>query len=183
MGELADRLDRVIVQETSPDGRITATQTHRSEVTLQFGRGAYRRYTEAMLEGQLAGLARAVRASCQRSFYETLSAVTGQSITAGEAERELDGAERRLYEAQRALCVEITSPGGWITAETQGLDHWRIRIENGALRALSEEEFVAEATVGLRDLLAAHRDRDRELRDEILDLRLPKGGRDDQQGY
>src|SRR5262249_25283838 len=132
MGELADRLDRVIVQETSPDGRITATQAHRNQITLQFRPGAYRRYDEPMLEGQLIGLARAVRTSCRRSFYETVSEVTGRSITADEAERELDGRNRRFREAQQALRVGVSSPGGWITGETQGLDHWHIRIKNGA---------------------------------------------------
>lgn len=183
MGELADRLDRVVVEETSPDGGIVATQIHRNQITLQFRRGAYRRYNEAALENQLAALARAVRINCQRSFYETISAVTGQSMTVGEAERDLDGPDRRFREAQRALRVAATSPGGWITAETQGLDNWRVHIKRGALRALAEEEFVAEATAGLRDLLRAHRDRDRELRDEFFDLKLPKGRADDRQRY
>jgi hypothetical protein len=181
MGELADRLDRVIVQETSPDGGITATQAHRNQITLQFRPGAYRRYDEPTLAGQLAELARAVRTSCRRSFYETVSEVTGRSITAGEAERELDGRDRRFRDAQRALHVGVRSPGGWIIGETQGLDHWRVRIRNGALRTLSEREFVAEATAGLGSLLGAYRDRDRQLRDEFFDLKLPGGGRNGRQ--
>jgi hypothetical protein len=183
MGELVDRLNRVIIQEYSPDGGITAIQQHQNQVTLEFRSGAYRRYSEAGLEAQLAALADAVRISCQRSFYETISDFTGRSITAREAAQQLDGADRRLHEAQRELRVEVTSPGGWITGETQGLDRWQIRIRDGALRTLSEEEFVAEATAGLRDLLGVYRDRDRDLRDEFLDLRLPKGDRDDRRRY
>lgn len=182
MGELADRLDRVIVQETSPDGRITATQAHQNQITLQFLPGAYWRYDEPMLEDQLTALARAVRSSCRRTFYEAVSEVTGRSTTAEEAERELDGRTRRFHEAQQALQIRAGSPDGWIAAETQGLDRWHIRIKKGALRRLSEERFVAEAMAALGELLAAFRDRDRELRDEIFDLKLPVGGQNDRQG-
>jgi hypothetical protein len=174
MGELADRLDRVVVRETSPDGRIIATQVHRNQITLQFLPGAYWRYDESMLEGQLTALARAVRSSCQRTFYETVSEVTGLSVTAAEAERELDGHDRRFREAQRELQVRAGSPGDWITVEIQGLDRWHIRIKKGALRRLSEERFVAEAMAVLGELLAAYRDRDRELREEFFDLKPPK---------
>jgi hypothetical protein len=176
MGELSDRLDRVVVRETSPDGRITATQVHRSQITLQFLPGAYWRYDESMLEGQLTELAHSVRSSCRRTFYEAVSEVTGWSVTANETERELDGQTRRFREAQQALQVRVSSPGDWIIAEIQGLDRWHIRIKKGALRRLSEEQFIAEAMAALGELLAEFRDRDRELRDEFFDLKLPAGG-------
>lgn len=175
MGELADRLNSLVVRETSSDGNITVTREHRNHITLGFRPGAYRSYDETTLAGQLGELARAVRGRCQRSYYETVSDVTGQPVTAGEAERELDGRGRRFREAQRALHIEMASSDGWITVETEGLDHWRVRIRNGALRALSEQEFVAQGTAALGLLLNAYRDRDRELRDEFFDLKLPDG--------
>ena len=126
-----------------------------------------------MLESQLTELAHAVRSSCRRAFYEAVSEVTGWSVTAEEAERELDDRDRRFREAQQALRVAVSSPGGWVIVETQGLDHWHIRIKKGALRRLDEQDFVAETMAGLGELLATFRDRDRELRDEFFDLKLP----------
>jgi len=49
VGELADRLDSIVIRETSPDGQIMATQTNRNQVSLVFAPGAYRRYDEQML--------------------------------------------------------------------------------------------------------------------------------------
>lgn len=182
MGELADRLDRAVVRETSPDGRITATQAHRNQITLEFLPGAYWRYDEPALEGQLTALAHAVRSSCRRTFYEAVSEVTGLSTSGAEAQRELDGRTRRYLEAQQALRIRVSSPGDWITAETHGLDRWHIRIKKGALRRLAEEDFVAEAMAALGELLAVFRDRDRELRDEFFDLKLPVEGQDERHG-
>ncbi|MEV6843653.1 hypothetical protein [Actinoplanes sp. NPDC051411] len=176
MGELADRLERLTVRETSPDGQIAATRD-RNQVTLRFHEGAYRSYTESALAGQLGDLARSVRAGCQRGYYEVIGDVTGQPVSAGEVERELDGRERRFYEAQRALRVETSSVNGWITVETEGLDQWRVRIRDGALRALSEEQFISEGVAALGRLLTAYHDRDRELRDEFFDLKLPEGSK------
>lgn len=110
-----------------------------------------------------------------------MSEVTGRSVTAELAERELDGRDRRFHQAQRAVRAGGVSPGAWIAAETQGLDHWRIRIKGGALRALSEHEFMAGATAVLERVLAAYRGRDRGLRDEFFDLKLPEEGRNGRQ--
>jgi hypothetical protein len=62
MGESADRLDRLVVRESSPDGGITATQTNRNQITLEFRRGGVSAALTilAAVTGLLAGIASTV---------------------------------------------------------------------------------------------------------------------------
>ena len=175
MGELADRLDRMVIRETSPDGQIMATQTNRSQVVLVIHPGAYRAYDEQMLASELTELARKMRARCRSGYYEAVSAVTGECVTGEEPEP--SSRYEAFRRARQSLQVQATSPNGWITAVTVGLDRWRISIRHGALDALSLDQFIADALSVLRELLTEHADRVHELRDQHFDLNLPEGTR------
>jgi hypothetical protein len=171
MGIMADRLDSMVVTANSPDGQVTATVSKREQVDIEFRRGAYRRYDERTLEHQLARMATLAWIGYRRGYFEALSAANGETIRGDE--EEWDANRRRFQQARAAVVAEGASPTGWIRAEATGLTHWRVRIEDGALTQLTEDEFRSEARGTVAALLMDYDEKMLALKDEFFDLNLP----------
>ena len=161
MGVLSERLDTLQVRVCSPNGRLTAELNGRTDVRVTFAPGAYRRYHERTLEGDLAGLAALLLAARTRSYYQALSEAFGTPMH-GEPPA-LSLRDREYEAARKDLTVEGRSRDGRVRIATRGLQSWSVRISDGSLRSLGEEEFgcrlteaagalIGQQTAGIRDL-------------------------------
>src|SRR5215475_3896211 len=128
MGVLADRLDDMQVQATSPDGHISGLLRNRSEVFIAFRPGSYVQYDEHRLQEQLGALARLLWAGRTREYYAAIS------------ER-----DRAYRSARDELVAEGMSADGLVYIGVRGMRTWAVRIADGALRSLREQDFTERA--------------------------------------
>jgi hypothetical protein len=143
MGILADRLDAMQVQAMSPDGHIGGVLRNRTEVFIAFRPGSYDHYVESALEAQLTALAQLLWVGRTREYYAALSEAFGETIT-GESpaigERDIS-----YRSARDDLIAEGTSADGAVYIGVRGMRTWAVRIADGALGSLTEDEFAARA--------------------------------------
>lgn len=155
------------VQATSPDNMITGELRDRTEVYLSFAPGSYRQYRTASLEEQLAGLARRLWVGRMRKYYEAMSEAFGETITKEpppEGQRDAD-----FHAARDELVAEGHSADGRIHVAVRGMRHWTVRIADGTVRRLTEEQFAAGVRDAARELISDQFAKIRELKREIYD--------------
>src|SRR5215475_2811586 len=140
MGVLADRLDDMQVQATSPDGHISGLLRNRSEVFIAFRPGSYVQYDEHRLQEQLSALARLLWAGRTREYYAALSEAFGDAITAESPA--ISERDRAYRSARDELVAEGMSADGLVYIGVRGMRTWAVRIADGALGSLREEEFT-----------------------------------------
>ncbi len=161
MGELADRLARIVIRANSPDGNIAAEVRGADDIRVQFGRDGYRSYGEEGLGHQLSQLATIAWARYHRDYVEIVDAFLVNPV-------ESDSDEDREYKARLDQLVSHgTSRQGLIEIRSRALVRWDITITPGALQRLGEQDFLDELRGGLTSVLAEHRMRMVLLRDEI----------------
>ena len=163
MGVLADRLDRMRIRVTSPNGKITAELYDRTAVRLSFAPGSYRWYSERTMERQLAGLGRVLWANRMKGYYQALSEAFGATVT-----RESTPVTQRdlAYAAARdTLVAEGRSPDGQIRITVRGMREWTIRITDGTLDALPERRFAAGVEQAASELILDQFAKVRQLKD------------------
>lgn len=172
MGELADRLDRMIVEATSPDGKITSRVRGQGEtIEVAFRPGAYDRYHESGLADQLARLATLTFVRYRRDEQEIVDAALALPVTDDKFEF---GSERRRYiEAVKQLVAVGASADEQIEITSRCLVTWEVSIADGALDRWSEREFVAALVGAVDRLLLRYKAQVFALKDEIYDLGYP----------
>jgi hypothetical protein len=171
MGELADRLDRMIVEATSPDGKITSRVRGQGEtIDVAFQPGAYDRYRESDLADQLARLATLTFVRYRRDEQEIVDAAFALPVD----DRFEFGSERRRYiEAVKQLVAVGASDDGRINITSRCLVTWEVSVADGALDRWSEREFVAALVGAVHRLLLRYKAQVFALKDEIYDLGYP----------
>lgn len=150
MGVLSDRLDGLQARVSSPNGKVAAELNGRADVRITFAPRAYLRYDEAGLAADLTKVATLLMAARTRLYYEAVSEafempVRGESPALSPRDREYDAARDELL-------VEGRSGDGRIRVTARGLRSWRVRIMEGTLARLTEQQFsdgVAEAAGAL----------------------------------
>ncbi|MGH3389976.1 MAG: hypothetical protein ACRDOO_13990 [Actinomadura sp.] len=167
MGVLSDRLDSMRVRVPSPDGMITGELRNRMEVRLSFASGSYRQYDIPTLERQLVGLARRLWAGRTRKFYEALSEAFGETVT-GES-RPVSPRDVAFHAARDELVVQGRSADGRVRVATRGMQRWRVKITDGTLRTLSEEEFSVRVSEAAAALIREQLEKVRELKQQFYD--------------
>ncbi|MGH3524437.1 MAG: hypothetical protein ACRDU4_16830, partial [Mycobacterium sp.] len=130
MGELADRLDALVVNATSLDRQITAAFGRRgTQIGVAFRTGAYRRYTEAELAPQLAQLGTLTFVRFKRDCDETVERFCPNVLQDDGIEY---GPETRQYRQRlEQIAVSAKSPDASITLETRALDRLTVVIAPG----------------------------------------------------
>lgn len=151
MEGLSDRLDRMRVVASSPDGAVTAELRGRADVHLTFVPGRYRTYDEAMMEQQLTGLAQRLWARRMREYYAAVSEALGETIT--KESPPLSPRDVKFHEARGDLVAVGESADGRIHLRLRGMRSWTVQIKNGTVRALSEDEFAARVREAARLLI------------------------------
>jgi hypothetical protein len=169
MGELADRLELISVRASSPDGGIEGTVRGRLQVDVRFAPGAYRRYTDSALGHQLAQLGAVLWSRYRREYTETVAAVRAADNLVVDD----DPQDVAFRERMEALVVQGTSAQGWISLRSRALVHWEVEVGAGAIRQLSEEEFLAELSGVIADIPRDWQGKLIILTDEIYDIGVP----------
>lgn len=166
MGRIADRLDAMTIKANSPDGTIRSTLVGRSQLSLEFTSGGYERRDERELEHQLAKLATLTWTAYFRGYTEV---VTSEGMTVMAApEDEWNSHDRRYQEELREVEGRGESKNGHVKARTLALLRWQVRIKDGAVRKLSEPEFVNEALTAAGRAIKDYRVKSTQLRKEFF---------------
>ena len=170
----------VFATAVSPDGRIQARISESGEVELSFGPGVYRRYEESALSHQLERLGQLSWIAYDRARTEELRVALGRTVEEfAEDLRRPKDKQRQRYDADlAAIEAEGVSPSGWLRIKARGVLRWRVEIERGALRALTEHEFLAELETALRTLLAGRETQITLIKARHYDLGIPRAWRD-----
>lgn len=168
MGEFADLLARVSVRAESPDGQIAGRVSGAPEVEIHFRAGAYPRLSERELGHQLGRLA-AVLWSRYRREYDRVA----ELYRDGEPARYEQAEDVIFRERRAALTVRGRSTRGWLEAESRALVRWQVTVAAGALRALTEPEFLAELDSAVIDVLRDWQHRVIVLAEEIYGIGVP----------
>lgn len=162
MGVLADRLDSMRIRVASPNKMVVAELCHRTEVRLSFASGAYQRSYERGLEEQLAGLARVMWAARMKGYYQAVSEAFGEEVT-GEP-LPVGRRDQEYLQARDQLVAVGRSRDGRVQLAVRGMRTWTVRIADGSLRALSEDEFTASVGEAAGALIRDQFDKIRQLK-------------------
>jgi len=148
MIDVAGRLAAMRIVATAPNGMVTAELTGRHDLRLTFVDSYYYRTEERELERQLEGLCRLLWAGRAREFAELVASSGGRVVDVDESRDPRDTEYDRCLEEMR---VQGASADGRITiAGWAGMRQWEVRISDGTLRVLTEEEFAAAAAQAAR---------------------------------
>lgn len=155
MGIMADRLNKMVVTVSSPDGQIEGVLRDRDAVSVEFRVGTYRRYQERTLEYQLARLATLLWTGYQRGYNDAVAAATGRPVQDG---RHLWDARRRAFrDAQAATVAEGMSVGERVFITNTGMLSWQVVIKDGTIAAVDEKEFAVECVSAFDRLMMDYR--------------------------
>jgi hypothetical protein len=155
MGEVAERLARLTVTGTSPDGNISARTLAGELVELVLRPGAYERYTEPGLAHQLARTATLLYIGHEREAQRVVRDAGLHRPT--DPAQAHDEAQRRFLRALQTLSATGSGPHESVTFEINGMAHWRCQIEPGILQWLPERDFLTEVSVAAAELLRQSR--------------------------
>lgn len=162
MGVLSDRLDAMEIVVTSPSGGVQARLTGRTQVSIAFAAGSYRRYTEEKLAGALVHVARLLWAARTREYYAARSAAAGELIVGESPAR--TPSDHAFERDRTRLVAEGASADQRVRVSVRGMQDWTIRITAGTVRALTEDQFAACVAEAADDLIA----------DQLAKIRLLK---------
>lgn len=168
MGEFAELLERLTVRADSPDGRIVGVVQGRMQVEIRFADGAYRSYDELGLGHQLSQLAAVLWSRYRREYDEVTDLYRGGAPAPYEQPEEGVFRERRA-----ALVARGRSAQGWVEASSRGLVRWEVVVGSGALRKLTESEFLGELDTAVADILRDWRLKTVVLSDEVYGIGVP----------
>jgi hypothetical protein len=168
MGEFADRVALLSVQADSPDGRVRGRVGGRMRVDIRFRGGAYDGYAERDLGHQLGQLA-SVLFSRYRREYDEVTAVYRDGPPAAYEEPEDVAFRQRRAE----LVVHGRSGSGWIEVSSRALVRWDVVVAAGAVRALTEQAFLAEVDGAAADILRDWQQKVIVLGDQIYGIGVP----------
>lgn len=156
MGVLADRLEAMRVRALAPGGGIGGELRGRDQVHLSFPPGRYHWFNERELEQQLAGLGRLLWAGRMKKYYAAVSEAFGEPVS-GESPP-ISPRDQDFYAARAELTAEGISADGLVRIQVCGMREWTVRIANGTIRRLTEEQFTVRvqeaATALIRDQFA-----------------------------
>ena len=171
MGELTDHLGQIAVEVWSPDGKIGAEARGKHQISVWFAPRCFRTYREPALEHQLAQLATLVWTRYRRAYTEIVDAFLGAT---GRPEQPSERDDRLFQERLRQLEVTGVSPGGWVRLRSRALVDWEVALTPGAVRSLTEQEFLAELGSAVHELMSDYQARVILLTDEVYDIGIPK---------
>lgn len=176
MSTLRERLDALTVEATSPDGQIKTRLVGDDDLTLAFRPGAFDKYDERGLEHQLERLAVLTWITYRRGYFTALH--PDDPDAAKEAQKpHWNTKYRRYHEAVAEMVGKGPAPSGLLEMRSKGLAHWKVRIQDGALKRLGEEQFIKEALAAFARVRADSEMKRTLLKDEHFGLNLPPGAR------
>ena len=172
MGLVADHLDSLTVRVTSPDNRITAQLSNRTQVAFEFRPECYRDYSESELERQLGKTCRLLWVGYTRGYTAVMDSV-GLTFKTRPSQAKTPAERRFLTERTQLVAVGATSRR-LVRLRTVGLINWEFRIVEGTVKRLSEKEFLSELHQAGRALLREFNKKMVFLKDDCYDMGLAR---------
>lgn len=170
---IAEKLDGLTIQSSSPDGRIRAVLTGRTNLKLEFWPGGYGEYTERDLEHQLSRLATLTWTGYRRGYTEIVTAAGLEVVL--EPGDEWNSRDRRYQEERLEVEGRGESARGSVRTRTLALLRWQFKIKDGTLRAVPEAAFVREALGAVGLAIKDYRSQSTRLRQEYFGAGLAVG--------
>lgn len=161
MGRVSERLDAMTIRAVSPDGNIQARLQKRNRVEMVFRSDAYAEYDEETLTVQMQLVAERLTAGCREGERTAIRQATGRDV---DDKPHWDARQRRYHAERDKLFVEGYSPDGHLRLASVGMREWGVWMTRGAIRELSEEQFVAQTQAALTCLWLNYRAALHELR-------------------
>lgn len=158
MTSLGERLDSIHLRVRVPGTDISAELRNRTDVSVSFGPDVYPWLNERYLERYLATGARLLYTAWVREYR---AALNDSFLDASYASEQHD---RDFLAARDAIEVQGTSSDQRIAVSAVGMQDIRVRIADGTIRALNEQEFVASAKEAVDALLQDYLAKVRELK-------------------
>ena len=175
---LAEKLDGLVVEVSSPDGRIWArVRGMDGSLDVGFhGNGAYRQYSSTGLARQLVQLATATFTGYRRAEQKIVDDELDGSALRDDG---IDfGPQRRRYLAALAqIAVTAASADRTITVATRGMVRWEVTVFPDTVSRLTEQAFLDRLTDTAAEVVQRYRARVALLKDDIYDLGYPDGYR------
>ena len=169
MAELADQLDRMVVEAASPDTKIRATSVGRANsLEFAFSPGAYTRYDEDVLAHQLARLLAIAYVQYVHTWRRLVNTAFGRSPNDDGDTSDLRG--QRYQRGLEQIVATGTCDGEWLQVTTRCLVNWRFIIAPGSLVHRTEPEFVASMKAAISRVLDSYNAQVFRLKDDIYDL-------------
>lgn len=169
MSTVVDRLTRMTLNLSSPDGNLLATVDSERRASFAFDdEDDFDDYRATELSEQVAALIRAMDTG-RRTGIARAYAAEGREAPEASDSQHWDAAQRRFREALAASQPVGASPGGLVTlAANASLSDCRVRIDGELLERVEAATFLSELTAAYRALLA---DRTRQ-RAELIERHL-----------
>lgn len=156
MGEIAERMERMTVEVTSPDGRIKARLAGGSRLTVRFQPDCYPRYRGPELAEQLARLGNLLWTGHRQGYLRVMHEVAGTDLAEDRPEDEWDAERRRYKLAQREIVADAVSPQGCLRMRAKCLVDWRVAIKDERRERLCEDEFRTEVVETMTQVHVDH---------------------------
>lgn len=165
MGILADRLESMCVESSSPDGQITGEFRPPGNVWVCFKEDTYHHYRERTLERQLSDLMGRWWASYLQARSVAVAEATGQPAIDYEP---WNSRERKLLAEREQTVFEGMSERQTVFVRSTGLRQWQVVVRDGCLNTLDETEFGAELSSGFGAMMRDYHGKSAQLRDKYL---------------
>jgi len=162
VSDLAAELSGMRVRASTPNGRLTAELVGRSELLLTFDGSYYYRTDERDLEAQAAALCRLLWARYMREFTRIIAETGGTTI---DPETATDPKDVEYFHRLSTLTAQGDCGDGHLQVTAHGMRDFDVRIADGTLGVLPEEQFAQCASRTTQKLI------DNQL-DQVLRLRM-----------
>jgi hypothetical protein len=162
MSSLGERLDAIRLRVEVPGTEIVAELRRRDDVTISFGPDRYQWLGERDLEHHMASLARLLYTAWVRAYRNALSDAFLDAMGA------TDQRDRDYLTARAQLRERGVSGDGRITITAVDMRDIEVRIIDGTLRVLTEQQFAASTREAVTALLNDRRTKVRELKMRFL---------------
>lgn len=166
MGEIADRLDRLVIPVHSPDRRIVARISGRGRLAdVEISPHAFHHYRRTELAHQLGQLGRLAFVAYRRERRQVVDSVLAAPIR--DDLTDVVGPRLRQYRRGLAELVAAGDSGnGEVRVSARGLADWAVTIAD-LPHQVTTERFVGWLRTAVAGLLADHARLAGALRDEI----------------
>lgn len=167
MGQVAERLARLKIAVTSPDGSVRATLASR-DISLRLRPGYADTHTDRSLAAQVAAALSSALVGYSRAVDMIRTDLAGGRKVPNPDELREDHPRRRLFEAAQSVAVQAYSAEDFVSLEWRGDADVTVELRPGTVRRLSEDELAGEFASALRAAVGERRRRVGELHRSVL---------------
>lgn len=153
---MAEHLDTMVVEATTPGDSASARLRGRSDVTVWFAPGYYSQSTDARIADKLAQLGKLLWVARMKEYYRFKSEQLERPIRGEGTPKTPAQVARR--DARDSIVAEGRSDDGTVALTSVGLLKWSATVAPGTVERVDEETFVASCSQAAERLIEHHLD-------------------------